>query len=174
MSLLKNQPRYANVLKIAADKAGWGKPAPAGHFRGIALMEGYGTYMAQIAEISVKDKQITVHKVTAVVDPGRMVNPDTVLAQLQSSIVFGLTAALHHQITVDKGRVQQSNFGDYPLLRMNQTPVMDITLVSSTEKPGGIGEPGTALVAPAVANALFAATGKRVRSLPLQENFAKA
>ncbi len=174
MSLLDKQPRFANVLKMAADKAGWGKPAPAGHFRGIALMEGYETYMAQIAEISVKDKQITVHKVTAVADLGRMVNPDTVHAQIVSSIVYGLTAALNNQITLVKGRVQQTNFGDYPMLRMNEMPVMDITLVSSTEKPGGIGEPGTALVAPAVANALFAATGKRVRNLPLQENFAKA
>ncbi|MCY1171676.1 Isoquinoline 1-oxidoreductase subunit beta [compost metagenome] len=174
MSLLEKQPRFANVLKMAADKAGWSTPAPAGRFRGIALMEGYDTYMAQVAEISVKDKQITVHKVTVVADLGRMINPDTVQAQIQSSIVFGLTAALNSQITLDKGRVQQSNFGDYPVLRMNEVPVMDITLVPSTEKPGGIGEPATALVAPAVANALFAATGKRVRQLPLHENLARA
>ena len=174
MSLLEKQPRFANVLKMAADKAGWSTPAPAGRFRGIALMEGYDTYMAQVAEISVKDKQITVHKVTVVADLGRMINPDTVQAQIQSSIVFGLTAALNGQITLDKGRVQQSNFGDYPVLRMHEVPVMDITLVPSTEKPGGIGEPATALVAPAVANALFAATGKRVRQLPLHENLAKA
>lgn len=174
MSLLEKQPRFANVLKMAADKAGWGTPAAAGHFRGIALMEGYDTYMAQVAEISVKDKQITVHKVTVVADLGRMINPDTVQAQIQSSIVFGLTAALNSQITLDKGRVQQSNFGDYPVLRMHEVPVMDITLVQSTEKPGGIGEPATALVAPAVANALFAATGKRVRQLPLHENLARA
>lgn len=174
MSLLEKQPRFVNVLKMAADKAGWSTPAPAGRFRGIALMEGYDTYMAQVAEISVKDKQITVHKVTVVADLGRMINPDTVQAQIQSSIVFGLTAALNSQITLDKGRVQQSNFGDYPVLRMNEVPVMDITLVPSTEKPGGIGEPATALVAPAVANALFAATGKRVRQLPLHENLARA
>ncbi|MFI5445601.1 molybdopterin cofactor-binding domain-containing protein [Polaromonas sp. UC242_47] len=174
MSLLEKQPRFANVLKMAADKAGWSTPAPAGRFRGIALMEGYDTYMAQVAEISVKDKQITVHKVTVVADLGRMINPDTVQAQIQSSIVFGLTAALNGQITLDKGRVQQSNFGDYPVLRMHEIPVMDITLVPSTEKPGGIGEPATALVAPAVANALFAATGKRIRTLPLHENLAKA
>lgn len=174
MSLLEKQPRFANVLKMAAEKAGWGTPAAAGHFRGIALMEGYDTYMAQVAEISVKDKQITVHKVTVVADLGRMINPDTVQAQIQSSIVFGLTAALNSQITLDKGRVQQSNFGDYPVLRMYEVPVMDITLVQSTEKPGGIGEPATALVAPAVANALFAATGKRVRQLPLHDNLAKA
>ncbi len=174
MSLLEKQPRYANVLKIAAEKSGWSSPAPAGRFRGMALMEGYDTYMAQVAEISVKDKQITVHKVTVVADLGRMVNPDTVQAQIQSSVVFGLSAALNNQITLDKGRVQQTNFGDYPVLRMNESPVIDITLVPSTEKPGGIGEPATALIAPAVANALFAATGKRVRSLPLHENLAKA
>ena len=174
MSLLDKQPRFANVLKMAAEKAGWATPAPAGRFRGIALMEGYDTYMAQVAEISVKDKQITVHKVTVVADLGRMVNPDTVQAQIQSSVVFGLSAALNNQITLDKGRVQQGNFGDYPILRMNESPVIDITLVPSTEKPGGIGEPATALIAPAVANALFAATGKRVRNLPLHENLAKA
>ena len=137
-------------------------------------MEGYDTYMAQVAEISVKDKQITVHKVTVVADLGRMVNPDTVQAQIQSSVVFGLSAALNNQITLDKGRVQQGNFGDYPILRMYEAPVIDITVVASTEKPGGIGEPATALIAPAVANALFAATGKRVRNLPLNENLAKA
>ncbi|MES1976765.1 MAG: xanthine dehydrogenase family protein molybdopterin-binding subunit [Pseudomonadota bacterium] len=174
MALLEKQPRFANVLRMAADKAGWATPAPAGRFRGIALMEGYDTYMAQVAEISVKDKQITVHKVTVVADLGRMVNPDTVIAQIQSSVVFGLTAALNSQITLDKGRVQQTNFGDYPVLRMNEVPVIDITLVPSTEKPGGIGEPATALVAPAVANALFAATGKRVRQLPLHDNLARA
>lgn len=174
MALLEKQPRFANVLKMAADKAGWATSAPAGRFRGIALMEGYDTYMAQVAEISVKDKQITVHKVTVVADLGRMVNPDTVIAQIQSSVVFGLTAALNSQITLDKGRVQQTNFGDYPVLRMNEVPVIDITLVPSTEKPGGIGEPATALVAPAVANALFAATGKRIRQLPLHDNLARA
>ncbi len=174
MSLLEKQPRYANVLKMVAEKSGWSTPAPAGRFRGIALMEGYDTYMAEVAEISVKDKQITVHKVTVVADLGRMVNPDTVHAQIQSSVVFGLSAALNNQITLDKGRVQQTNFGDYPVLRMSEAPVIDITLVPSTEKPGGIGEPATALIAPAVANALFAATGKRIRNLPLHENLAKA
>lgn len=174
MSLLEKQPRFAHVLKTAADKAGWGTALPAGRTRGIALMEGYDTFMAQVAEISVKDKQITVHKMTVVADLGHMVNPDTVVAQIQSSIVFGLSAALNDQITLEKGRVQQSNFGDYPVLRMFETPVMDITLVPSTEKPGGIGEPATALVAPAVANALFAATGQRVRRLPLHHYMDQA
>jgi isoquinoline 1-oxidoreductase beta subunit len=166
MSLLGSKPRFANVLKQAADKSGWGTPAPAGRFRGIALMEGYDTYMAQVAEISMKDGVPVVHKVTVVADLGRMVNPDTVEAQIQSSIAFGLTAALYGEITLDQGRVQQTNFHQYLVLRMNEAPVIDITLVPSTEKPGGIGEPATALIGPAVANAMFAATGKRVRQMP--------
>ncbi len=166
MSMLEKQPRFANVLKQAADQAGWGSPAPAGRSRGIALMEGYGTYMAQVAEISMKDGVPLVHKVTVVADLGRMVNPDTVEAQIESSIVFGLTAALYGEITLDKGRVQQTNFHDYPMLRMNESPAIAITLIPSTEKPGGIGEPATALIGPAVANAMFAASGKRVRRMP--------
>ena len=116
-----------------------------------------------------------MHKVTVVADLGRMVNPDTVEAQIQSSIVFGLTAALYGEITLDKGRVQQTNFDHYQVVRMNEAPAIDITLVPSTEKPGGIGEPATALIGPAVANAVFAATGKRVRKMPLTaENIARA
>ncbi len=175
MSLLANRPRFANVLKIAADKAGWGTPAPAGRFRGIALMEGYDTYMAQVAEVSIKDGVPVVHKVTVAADLGRMVNPDTVEAQIQSSILFGLTAALYGEITVDKGRIQQTNFHNYKIVRMNEAPQIDITLVASTEKPGGIGEPATALIGPAVGNAVFAATGKRLRKMPMTaENIAAA
>ncbi|EJL93898.1 aerobic-type carbon monoxide dehydrogenase, large subunit CoxL/CutL-like protein, partial [Herbaspirillum sp. CF444] len=144
LALLDKQPRFANVLKIAATKAGWGKPLPAGRSRGIALMEGYDTYMAQVAEISVKDNEITVHKMWVVADLGRMVNPDTVEAQLESSIAFGLSSTLGAEITLDKGRVQQTNFHDYPVIRMSQMPRIDVTLVKSTEKPGGIGEPATA------------------------------
>jgi isoquinoline 1-oxidoreductase beta subunit len=174
-SLLANHPRFANVLKIAAEKAGWGTSPPAGHFRGVALMEGYDTYMAQVAEISVKDGVPVVHKVTVAADLGRMVNPDTVEAQIQSSIVFGLTAALYGEITLDKGRVQQTNFHQYQMLRMSEAPAIDVTLVASTEKPGGIGEPATALIGPAVANALYAATGKRVRRMPFSaENIKNA
>ena len=173
MAMLEGQPRFANVLKQAAEKAGWGTPLPAGHFRGIALMEGYDTYMAQVAEISYKDNQLKVHRVVVVADPGHMVNPDTVEAQMQSSIVFGLSAALGGQITLDKGRVQQSNFHDYPVVRMSEMPKIDVILVQSTEKPGGVGEPATALVGPAVANALFAATGKRVRKMPFSSDNIK-
>lgn len=167
MALLKNQPRYANVLKLAAEKAGWGKPLPAGHAHGIALMEGYDSYMAQVAEVSMQDGQVKVHKVTVAADVGHMVNPDTVEAQIQSSIVFGMGAGLMQEITMDKGRVQQTNFHNYPMVRMSDTPKIDIVLVNSTEKPGGIGEPATALVVPAIANALAALTGKRVRKLPM-------
>jgi isoquinoline 1-oxidoreductase beta subunit len=175
MDMLAKQPRFANVLKMAADKAGWGKKLPAGRTLGIALMEGYDTYMAQVAEISVRNNVIRVHRVTVAADLGHMVNPDTVEAQIQSSIMFGLTAALSGNITLEKGRVQQSNFNDYPILRMNEAPKIDVLLVTSTEKPGGIGEPATALIAPAVANALFKATGKRVRQLPMSaDNIAKA
>ncbi|MFL6663145.1 MAG: xanthine dehydrogenase family protein molybdopterin-binding subunit [Rhizobacter sp.] len=167
LSLLEKQPRFANVLKLATDKAGWGSAVPAGRSRGVALMEGYDTYMAQVAEISVdKSGQVKVHRVVCAADLGHMVNPDTVEAQIQSSVVFGLTAALYGEITLDKGRVQQRNFDKYPMLRINETPQIDIILVQSTEKPGGIGEPATALIGPAVSNAIFAATGKRLRKMP--------
>jgi len=167
MSLLKNKPRFANVLKIAAEKAGWGKPLPAGRARGIALIEAYDSYMAQVAEVSLKEGGIKVHKVTVAADVGHMVNPDTVEAQIQSSIVFGMGAALMQEITMEKGRVQQTNFNNYPMVRLNESPQINITLVNSTATPGGIGEPATALVVPAIANAVAALTGKRVRKLPI-------
>lgn len=167
MSMLEKQPRFANVLKLAAEKAGWGKALPAGRARGIALMEGYDTYIAQVAEVSMEGGAVKVHRVTVAADLGRMVNPDTVEAQIQSSIVFGMGAALMQEITVDKGRVQQTNFHQFPVVRMNETPVIDIVLVNSTEKPGGIGEPATAVVVPAIANAVAQLTGKRVRKLPI-------
>jgi isoquinoline 1-oxidoreductase beta subunit len=168
MALVQDKPRFANVLKIAADRAGWGKPLPAGRARGIALMEGYDTYMAQVAEVSLKaDGSVKVHRVTVAADLGHMVNPDTVEAQIQSSIVFGMGPALMQEVTLDKGRVQQTNFHQFPLVRMYEAPVIDIVLVPSTEKPGGIGEPATAVVVPAIANAVAALTGKRVRKLPM-------
>jgi isoquinoline 1-oxidoreductase beta subunit len=175
LSLLDKQPRMVSVLKQAAEKSGWGTPAAAGRFRGVSLMEGYDTYMAQVAEISMKDGAPVVHKVTVVADLGAMVNPDTVEAQIQSSIVFGLSAALWGEITVEKGRVQQFNFDKYRIMRNNEAPQIDIVLVKSGEKPGGIGEPATALIGPAVGNAIFAATGKRTRRMPFTpEYLAKA
>jgi isoquinoline 1-oxidoreductase beta subunit len=174
MSMLKNQPRFANVLKLAADKAGWGTPLPAGRARGIALMEGYDTYMAQVAEVSMEGGNVKVHKVTVAADLGRMVNPDTVEAQIQSSVVFGMGAALMQEITLVNGRVQQTNYHQFPVVRMNESPAIDIVLVNSTEKPGGIGEPATAVVVPAIANAVATLTGKRVRTLPMTAEAIKA
>lgn len=174
MALLGSQPRFANVLKLAAEKAGWGKPLPAGRARGIALMEGYDTYMAQVAEISMEGGAVKVHRVTVAADLGRMVNPDTVEAQIQSSISFGMGAGLMQEITLDKGRVQQTNYHQFPVVRMHEAPAIDIILVSSTEKPGGIGEPATAVVVPAIANAVAALTGKRVRKLPMTAEAIKA
>ncbi len=167
LDLLANKPRFANVLRLAAEKAGWGKPLPAGHAHGIALMEGYDSYMAQVAEVSVGAQGVQVHKVTVAADVGHMINPDTVEAQIQSSVVFGMGAGLMQEITMEKGVVQQTNYNSFPVVRMYHSPKVDIVLVKSTEKPGGIGEPATALVVPAIANAVFAATGKRVRKLPM-------
>ena len=168
LAMLGKQPRHANVLKIAAEKAGWGKPLPKGHARGVALMEGYETYMAQVAEVSVQGGDIKVHRVTVAVDLGRMVNPNIVQQQLESNIVFGLIALLYGDITLKDGRVQQTNFDTYKLLRINEMPKIDMHIVKSTEKPGGIGEPGMALISPAVANAVFTLTGKRLRQMPLR------
>ncbi len=167
MAMLKDQPRFANVLKLAAEKAGWGKPLPAGRSRGIALMEGYDGMMAQVAEISMKDGHVKVHKVTVAADVGHIVNPETVEAQIKSSVAFGMSAGLMQEITLSKGRVEQTNFHNFPVVRMNDYPQVTVILVPSTEKPGGIGEPATALVVPAIANAVAALTGKRVRKLPL-------
>jgi isoquinoline 1-oxidoreductase beta subunit len=168
LALLDKQPRLKHVLELAAEKAGWGTPPPAGRFRGIGLMEGYGTAMAQVAEVSVSGKTVRVHRVVVAADLGKMVNPNIVRQQLESSIVFGLGAVLYGEITLKDGRVQQSNFHDYPVVRMPESPRIEMYIVDSNEKPAGIGEPGTALVGPTVANAVFAATGKRLRKLPLR------
>jgi isoquinoline 1-oxidoreductase subunit beta len=168
LSLLDKQPRFANVLKIAAQKAGWGKPLPKGRARGIALMEGYETYMAQVAEVSVHNGAVKVHRVVVAVDLGRMVNPNIVEQQIESNIVFGLTALLYGDITLKDGQVQQKNFDTYRLLRMPETPKIESVIVKSTEKPGGIGEPGMALLPPAVANAVFALNGQRLRAMPFK------
>jgi len=166
LGLLDKQPRHKNVLKLAADKAGWGKALPKGHARGIALMEGYETYMAQVVEASVEKGAPKVHRVVVAVDLGRMVNPNIVKQQLESNIVFGLQAALYGNITLENGRVQQTNFHQYKLPRMSETPKIELHIVQSTDKPGGIGEPGMACFSPALANALFALTGKRLRKMP--------
>lgn len=169
LSLLEKHPRHAGVLRLAAEKAGWGKPAAKGIFRGIALHESFMSYVAQVAEVSVgKDGIAKVHRVVCAIDCGQVVNPDTVKAQMEGSIIFGLTAALYGEITIKNGRVEQRNFYDYKMLRMNETPKIETYIVPSTEKHGGVGEPGTPPIAPAVVNAIFAATGKRIRSLPIR------
>ena len=175
LSLLETKPRFANVLRRLAETSGWATPAAPGRFRGVALMEGYDTIIGEVAEISMKGGEPVVHRVSVVADLGRMVNPDTVEAQIQSSVIFGLGAALWGEITVDKGRVQQTNFHAFRVMRNNEAPQIDIVLIDSAEKPGGIGEPATSLIGPAVANAIFAATGKRVRRMPFTaENIAAA
>jgi isoquinoline 1-oxidoreductase beta subunit len=163
------QTRFRDVLDRAVERAGWrnGRGTRGSSAQGVALMEGYGTYLAMIADVAAENGRVRVTKITCVVDCGQMVNPSIVESQVQSSIVFGLTSALWGEITIEGGRVQQQNFDTYRLLRSNEMPELDIELVVSAEAPGGIGEPATALVAPAVANAVFAATGQRIRSLPL-------
>ena len=160
--------RLRGVLQLAALKAAWDKPLPKGRGRGIACHFSFQTYVAQVAEVSQEeDGNVRVHRVVAAVDCGTVVNPDGARAQMEGAIIFGLSAALKGQITVQDGAVQQSNFHDYPVLRMEETPVIEVHLVPSTERPSGMGEPGVPPIAPAVANALFAATGRRLRKLPL-------
>ena len=172
--LLVNHPRHFGVLKLAAEKAGWGRPLPKGGGRGIAQHESFGSFVAQVAEVSVSaEGKIRVHKVVCAIDCGRIVNPDTIKAQMESGIVFGLSAALYGRITFQNGRVEQSNFHDYPLLRLNEMPHVEVHIVSSREKSGGVGEPGVPPIAPAVANAIFAATGKRIRHLPIRSEELK-
>ncbi len=167
--LLAKAPRHLGVLELAAAKADWGKPLPAGRFRGIAMVKAFDTHVAEVAEISVaKDGTVQVHRVVCAVDCGRVINPATVEAQMQSGIVYGLTAALKGAITIDRGRVEQSNFNDYDLLRLNEMPQVEVHIVASEESPTGCGEPGVPPIAPAVCNAVFAATGKRIRSLPVR------
>ena len=167
-ALLKDHPRHLGALNLAAEKAGWGTPLPAGRARGIALHESFGSIVAQVAEVSVQDGQIRVHRVTCAVDCGIAVNPAGITAQLESGVAFGLSAALHSRLDFQQGRVQQSNFHDYVVLRLGEMPQVDVHVVPSTEKPGGVGEPGTPPIAPAVANAVAALTGKRLRELPLR------
>ncbi len=168
LALLKGKPRHAAALKLAADKAGWGTPPPAGRARGLAVHESFGTIIAEVAEVSVEQGRIRVHAVTCAVDCGTAVNPLGLEAQVQGSVAFGLTAALHGKLTLKDGRVQESNFHDYPALRMYEMPRIDVHVIPSKAAMGGIGEPATAPIAPAVANAVFALTKQRLRTLPLR------
>ena len=166
-ALLANKPRHLAVLNTVAEKSGWGSAPPAGRFRGVALHESFGTIVAQVAEVSVAGTDVRVHRVVCAVDCGQVVNPDQAEAQIQSAVVFGLSAALRGAITLKDGRVEQSNFDGYQPLRMNEMPVIETHFVRSDGPMGGMGEPGTPCIAPAVCNAIFAATGKRIRTLPI-------
>jgi isoquinoline 1-oxidoreductase subunit beta len=166
--LLGKAPRHLGVLNLAARMADWGSPLPAGRARGIAVYKSFESYVSQVAEVSIdKDGVVHVHRVVCAVDCGPVVNPGIVEAQMQSGIVFGLTAALWGEITLDKGRVQQGNFNDYRMLRMGEMPVVEVHIVASTESQGGVGEPATPPIAPAVCNAIFVLNGKRIRRLPI-------
>ena len=167
-ALLDKSPRARAVLELAAEKAGWGQPLPHGIGRGVSLQFVFGTYLAQVAEVEVsKDGAVRVRRVVCAVDCGTVVNPDTVRAQIQSAIIFGVTAALYGKITLKDGRVEQTNFDTYQILRINEAPAIEVHIVQSFEPPGGMGEAGTSAIAPAVTNAIFAATGKRLRKLPV-------
>jgi len=174
LSLLPHGSRHHAALQLAAQKAGWGKVKPApGHAFGVAVHESFGSVVAEVAEVSLENGQVRVHRVVAAVDCGRVINPDGVVQQIEGGIVYGLAAALHGEITLEGGRPVQSNFHDYPILRHSEMPRVEVYLVPSEAPPSGVGEPGTPPIAPAVANALFALTGKRVRRLPFaRENLA--
>jgi isoquinoline 1-oxidoreductase beta subunit len=164
---LPKDSRYRGVLQLAADKAEWGKKKlPKGHAYGVAVHKSFNSYVAEIAEVSLEKGKIRVHRVIAAVDCGMVVNPDGVRQQIESAVTYGLSAALHGAITLDKGRVVQSNFNDYPPVRYSEMPLVEVHIVASSESPSGIGEPGTPPIAPAVANAVFKLTGKRLRRLP--------
>jgi isoquinoline 1-oxidoreductase beta subunit len=167
LRLMKDDPRKAGVLRLAAEKAGWNSPAPEGRFRGVAVHHSFGSYVAEVAEVSVREGgRIKVEKVVCAVDCGIAVNPDNIRAQMEGCVGYGLGAVLHSAITLDAGAVEQANFDGYPSLRIDEMPTVEVHIVPSTEKPTGVGEPGVPPIGPAVANAVFKATGQRVRALP--------
>ncbi|WP_342239565.1 xanthine dehydrogenase family protein molybdopterin-binding subunit [Inquilinus sp. OTU3971] len=174
-ALLGHNPRALAALTLAAEKAGWGTPMPKGHGRGVMVQFAFGSYVSMVAEVEVAgDGSIRVHRLVCAVDCGLTVNPDTIEAQVQGGAIFGLTAALHGAITFANGRVEQGNFDTYLPMRIDEVPVIETHLIKSAEAPGGIGETATAAVSPAVANAIFAATGKRLRSLPFDTDLLKS
>ncbi len=166
-SLLGNAPRARAVLDVATRAAGWGPALPKGQGRGVSVMNAFGSFFGVVVDVTVTDGNVRVDRIACAVDCGHVVNPDTIEAQIQGGLLFGVTAALYSEITFKDGRVEQSNFTDYRMLRINETPVIDVHIVKSTEAPGGMGEPGTAALAPALTNAIYAATGVRIRTLPV-------
>ena len=173
-ALLGHNPRALGVLDLAAEKAGWGRPLPARRGRGVSVQFAFGSYLAQVAEVEVAaDGAVRVHRIVCAVDCGLVVNPDTIAAQVEGGSIFGLTAVLHGAITLKDGRVEQGNFDNYRPMRIDEVPVVETHLVRSGEAPGGIGEAPTCAVGPAVTNAIFAATGKRVRTLPVDAGLLK-
>jgi isoquinoline 1-oxidoreductase beta subunit len=166
-NLLADKPRHRAVLERVATMAKWGEALPAGHFHGIALHESFGSIVAEVVEISVDKNGLRLHRVDCAVDCGVAVNPSTVVAQMEGGIAYGLTAALFGEITLKRGRVEQTNFDNYQMLQLGQMPKIVVSLIEGADQPGGIGEPGTPPAGPALVNAIFAATGKRIRSLPV-------
>ncbi|MCC8404435.1 molybdopterin-dependent oxidoreductase [Paraburkholderia sp. MMS20-SJTN17] len=172
--LLGKSPRALNVLNVAAQAGNWGSALPKGQGRGVSVMHAFGSFFAIVVEVAVEEGEVTVKRVNCAVDCGMFVNPNTIEAQVQGGIIFGITGALYSEITIKDGRVEQNNFTDYRMLRINQTPPIEVHLVKSGEAPGGIGEPGTAALAPALTNAIYAATGKRLRQLPVGRQLRSA
>jgi isoquinoline 1-oxidoreductase beta subunit len=172
--LLSKSPRLRRALEVAAEKAGWGKTLPAGHGLGIAAVESFGSSVAEVVEASVDNKgAVQIHRIVAAVDCGPIVNPNTLAAQVEGGIVYSLSSVLKDEITIDKGRVVQGNFDDYRILTIADMPKVEVHIIPSTEAVGGIGEPGLPPVAPALCNAVFAATGKRIRRLPIRPDDLK-
>jgi isoquinoline 1-oxidoreductase subunit beta len=165
---LLDRTRAKAVLELAAEKAGWGRPLPSRSGRGVAIQNAFGSFLAMVAEVEVaKSGEVRVRRVVCAVDCGIAINPDTVRAQIQSAVMFGVTATLYGEITLKDGRVEQNNFDSYQILRINEAPAVEVHIIQSSESPGGMGEAGTSAVVPAVTNAIFAATGKRLRRLPV-------
>jgi isoquinoline 1-oxidoreductase subunit beta len=173
-ALLDKSPRALNVLDVATRTANWWAPLPKGQGRGVSVMNAFGSFLCMVAEVSVTDGEVRVNRVVCAVDCGMAVNPETIEAQIEGGIIFGITAVLYSEITIERGRVAQTNFTDYRILRIDEAPQIEVRIVKSTEAPGGIGEPGTAALAPAVTNAIYAATGKRLRQLPVGRQLQNA
>ena len=173
-ALLDKSPRALNVLDVATRAANWWAPLPTGQGRGVSVMNAFGSFLCMVAEVSVDNGEVRVNRVVCAVDCGVAVNPETIEAQIEGGIIFGITAVLYSEITIERGRVAQTNFTDYRMLRIDQSPKIEVRIVKSTEAPGGIGEPGTAALAPAVTNAIYAATGKRLRQLPVGRQLQNA